>query len=71
MAGVVDLSPETVHAALEAGEILLVDVREPHEFDAVRIAGAVNLPLSTFDPSALPPNPASAWSFSAPVACVR
>lgn len=57
MAGVIDLSPETVYAALEAGEILLVDVREPHEFDAVRIDGAINLPLSAFDPAALPSEP--------------
>jgi rhodanese-related sulfurtransferase len=57
MAGVIDLSPETVHAALEAGEILLVDVRETYEFDAVRIDGAVNLPLSTFDPGDLPSEP--------------
>jgi len=49
-----NLSPEQVNAALEAGDILLVDVREPHEFEAERIRGAVNYPLSTFDPGALP-----------------
>ena len=33
---------------------LLIDVREPDEFAAERIDGALNLPLSAFDPSALP-----------------
>ncbi len=41
-------------SALEAGSIALVDVREPHEFAAGRIPGAINLPLSRFDPDQLP-----------------
>jgi rhodanese-related sulfurtransferase len=49
-----DLTPQQVKAALDAQEILLVDVREPAEFAAEKIAGAVNVPLSTFNPSALP-----------------
>jgi len=49
-----DLTPRQVETALEAGEILLVDVREPAEFAAERIHGALNFPLSTFDPDALP-----------------
>ncbi|MBS0334085.1 MAG: rhodanese-like domain-containing protein [Proteobacteria bacterium] len=49
-----DLSPPEVKAALDAGQILLVDVREPAEFAAERIHGALNFPLSTFDPAALP-----------------
>jgi rhodanese-related sulfurtransferase len=49
-----DLRPEQIRAALDAHEILLVDVREPHEFAAERIHGAVNAPLSTFDPHRLP-----------------
>ena len=49
-----DLSPLQVQAALDAHEILLVDVREPAEFAAERIHGALNFPLSTFDPGALP-----------------
>lgn len=50
----IELEPAELAEQLEAGEILLVDVREPHEFDAVRIEGAVPFPLSTFDPAALP-----------------
>jgi len=49
-----DLSPVEVQAGLEAGRILLVDVREPAEFASERIAGALNIPLSRFDPRALP-----------------
>jgi len=47
-------TPEHVNAALMAGEILLVDVREPNEFENERIAGALLHPLSTFEPKALP-----------------
>ena len=50
-----DLPPAVVKAALEAHEIILVDVREPQEFAAERIHGALNFPLSSFDPGALPP----------------
>jgi rhodanese-related sulfurtransferase len=49
-----DLTPHQVKAALDAKEILLIDVREPDEFAAERIDGAVNVPLSTLDPKALP-----------------
>lgn len=49
-----DLTVEQVKAGLEDGSILLVDVREPNELAAERIPGAIDFPLSTFDPSALP-----------------
>jgi rhodanese-related sulfurtransferase len=39
---------------VESGQCILVDVREPDEFALQRIAGAVNVPLSRFDPHALP-----------------
>jgi len=51
---VTDATPEQVHAWIEAGEILLVDVREVNEFAAERIHGALLYPLSTFDPKAIP-----------------
>lgn len=50
-----DLTPTAVKAALDAHEIILIDVREPAEFAVERIHGALNFPLSTFDPAALPP----------------
>lgn len=40
--------------ALEKGEIILVDVREAGEYHEARIPGALLMPLSTFDPTALP-----------------
>jgi rhodanese-related sulfurtransferase len=49
-----DLSAEEVAAELAADRVLLVDVREPRETAAERIPGAVLLPLSAFDPSAIP-----------------
>ena len=49
-----DLTPAELQIALTGGEISLIDVREPNEFEAERIPGSVNYPLSTFDPSALP-----------------
>lgn len=48
------LSPAEVQKGLADGTILLVDVREPNEIQAERIPGAANLPLSRFDPQALP-----------------
>lgn len=50
---VVDLGRETIKQGLDDGSILLIDVREPHEFSAGHIPGAVTHPLSTFDTGAL------------------
>ena len=49
-----DLSPQQVKDGLNAGRILLIDVREPDEFTAEKIEGALNVPLSSFNPAALP-----------------
>lgn len=40
-----------------AGEAVLIDVREPNEYAAEAIRGALNLPLSSFDPAKLPTIP--------------
>ncbi|MCZ8184831.1 MAG: rhodanese-like domain-containing protein [Beijerinckiaceae bacterium] len=50
-----DLTREEIKAGLESGSILLVDVREPHEFAAGHIPGSVSLPLSRFSVDDLPP----------------
>lgn len=50
---VVDLDRETVKQGLADGSILVIDVREAHEFEAGHIPGAVSHPLSEFDPAAL------------------
>ncbi len=49
----INMSPEDVAQAVADGAVL-VDVREPHEFDQVRIEGAISQPLSAFDPADLP-----------------
>lgn len=54
MENTMNMSVDAVEAALEAGEIILVDVREPQEYHAERIPGALLCPLSDFDPSKLP-----------------
>lgn len=48
------LTPAEVKAGMENGTMLLVDVREPNELQAERIPGATSMPLSRFNPSALP-----------------
>lgn len=48
------MSPEEISSALARGEIVLIDVREPLEYAAERIHGALLYPLSTFDPAELP-----------------
>jgi len=40
--------------AVLKGECHVIDVREPHEFEAGRIPNAQNHPLSSFDPARLP-----------------
>lgn len=45
---------EELKQGLADGSILLVDVREPNEWDAGHIPGATLNPLSVFDPAALP-----------------
>jgi rhodanese-related sulfurtransferase len=47
-------SPEEVKAKLDAGEIVLIDVRTPAEFAFEHIPGAMLFPMSSFDPDALP-----------------
>jgi rhodanese-related sulfurtransferase len=49
-----NLEPAEVARWLSEGAITLIDVREPAEYAAERIHGALLYPLSTFDPRALP-----------------
>lgn len=49
-----EIGPAELERMLADGAALVVDVREPAEFAAGHIAGAVNLPLSGFDPASLP-----------------
>ena len=49
-----DLIPEDVAKGLAEGTMLLVDVREESETDVERYPDAVYMPMSEFDPAALP-----------------
>ncbi len=49
-----NLDPKDVARWLAEKSIVLIDVREPHEYEAERIHGALLFPLSTFDPGSLP-----------------
>ncbi len=51
---IIDVELDEVKRGLRDGSMLLVDVREPHEFAAGHIPNSVSHPLSTFDPAALP-----------------
>ncbi len=52
-----DLTPQEVARGLKEGRIVLVDVREPNETAVERFPDAVLVPLSAFDPSAIPARP--------------
>ena len=43
-----------IHDWLAKDQAVLIDVREPHEFDAAHIPGAIHIPLSQFDVKMLP-----------------
>ncbi len=49
-----NLDPQDVARRLAERSVILIDVREPTEYAAERIHGALLYPLSTFDPLALP-----------------
>ena len=46
MASKDEATPEQAHDAIEAGEAVLIDVREPWEWDQLRVPGAVLIPLA-------------------------
>ena len=49
-----DLTPEEVAKGMAEGRYLLVDVREPNEVAVEAYPDGVVVPLSTFDPGAIP-----------------
>lgn len=54
MAVVHDLTPQDVSQGMADGRYLLVDVREPNEVAAEAYPDGIVVPLSTFDPAAIP-----------------
>ena len=51
---VTNLTPEQVASGLREGRVLFVDVREPNETSVESYPEAVVVPLSCFDPAAIP-----------------
>lgn len=49
-----EVTAQELDAMLRSGDALVVDVREADEFAAGHIPGAINMPLSDFQPSRLP-----------------
>lgn len=49
-----EVSASELNSMVQAGEALVVDVREVDEFASGHVPGAINMPLSTFQPSKLP-----------------
>ena len=70
-AGPVDLDRDEVKKRLADGSIHLIDVREPHEFAAGHIPGAISRPLSSFDPASLPSDKRIVFSCAAGVRSLR
>lgn len=48
------IAAEDLDALLDTGDVIVVDVRTPYEYADGRIAGALNAPLTHFDPAAIP-----------------
>ena len=68
---VADLDREDVKRGLADGSMVLVDVREAHEFAMGHIPGSISHPLSAFDPAALPAAPRVVFSCAAGIRSVR
>jgi rhodanese-related sulfurtransferase len=54
VATVHDLTPQDVAQGIAEGRYLLVDVREPNEVEVEAYPDGIVVPLSTFDPKAIP-----------------
>ena len=50
------ISFEDLNRNVGAGTVCVVDVREPSEFASSHVPGAINRPLSAFNPGELPTN---------------
>jgi rhodanese-related sulfurtransferase len=64
MAEIREVDRVALKAGLADGSMILIDVREAHEYAAGHIPGAHSMPLSTFDPHQLPLNSGKRIVFS-------
>ena len=58
MTEIIVTSPADIRAWIEAGDVILIDVREAPEYASERIAGSTLIPLSTFSAAQVPVPPA-------------
>ena len=58
-----DIAPASARELIDSGRAILIDVREPSENRAERIAGSLLVPLSRFDPAAIPSEPGKSVIF--------
>jgi rhodanese-related sulfurtransferase len=68
---VVHLDREAVKRGLSDGSMVIVDVREPHEYASGHIPGSASNPLSSFDPQAISTQKRVVFSCQAGVRSVR
>ncbi len=54
MPELIDVDPQTAKDWQDADEAILIDVREEHELEEVKIPGALHNPMSDFNPDAVP-----------------
>ncbi|MDE0724287.1 MAG: rhodanese-like domain-containing protein [Alphaproteobacteria bacterium] len=54
MPDVIDITPGEAKAWLENGDAIMVDVREPCEYEHIHIEGTPLIALSTFSPELVP-----------------
>ncbi|MHB1207777.1 MAG: rhodanese-like domain-containing protein [Rhodospirillaceae bacterium] len=48
------VSPDQINQWRETGQAVIVDVREPDEWEEAHIPDAILMPLSSFDPAQIP-----------------
>lgn len=54
MSGVEQVDVNTVARWQASGDAVIIDVREDHEYAAGHVNGSYHMPMSAFDPSAIP-----------------
>ncbi len=58
MTDVIQVDVQTVAAWHDEDKLVLIDVREPHEYLAKHVPDSIHMPMSAFDPDAIPDVPA-------------
>lgn len=54
MPGMSEVAPDIVYQWLQAGEAVIIDVREANELAEARMSDFIHVPMSAFDPAQIP-----------------